>query len=96
MRYRSRDVRLRCVDQCDRPLTITLPDAGKRFVSKQVISEDLYVVEVFYGPGADSYDQARVGTRYVYLIIRTLVDPEKSNDVAAAHRAAAISDSGRI
>ena len=34
------------------PVTITLPDAGKRFMSMQVINEDHYVPEVFYGAGA--------------------------------------------
>ena len=33
------------------PLTIILPDAGKRFMSMQVISEDHYTVEVVYTPG---------------------------------------------
>ncbi len=67
-------------------LTITLPDAGKRYLSLQVISEDHYVTEVTYEPGAHSYDQATVGTRYVYVIIRTLVDPENPDDVSAAHQ----------
>jgi hypothetical protein len=33
------------------PVTITLPDAGKRFMSMQVISQDHYTTEVVYGPG---------------------------------------------
>jgi hypothetical protein len=33
------------------PVTITLPDAGKRFVSMQVISEDHYTPMVVYKPG---------------------------------------------
>src|ERR1044072_8324822 len=33
------------------PVTITLPDAGKRFMSMQVISEDHYTTDVVYGPG---------------------------------------------
>ena len=33
------------------PVTITLPDAGGRFMSMQVITEDHYVPAVFYGRG---------------------------------------------
>ena len=33
------------------PVTITLPDAGKRFMSMQVINEDQYTPEVVYGAG---------------------------------------------
>src|SRR5208283_5507496 len=33
------------------PVTITLPDAGKRFLSLQVIDEDADTPEVFYGAG---------------------------------------------
>ena len=67
------------------PLTITLPDAGKRFMSMQVISQDHYTTEVVYAPGTFSYDKAKVGTRYVFIIIRTLADPEKLDDVKAAN-----------
>ena len=34
------------------PVTITLPDAGKRFMSLQVIDEDEYTHGVFYGAGS--------------------------------------------
>lgn len=64
------------------PTTITLPDTGKRFMSMQVISEDHYTVDVAYAPGRFTYSKDKVGTRYVYLIIRTLVDPEIPDDTA--------------
>jgi para-nitrobenzyl esterase len=67
------------------PLTITLPDSGKRFMSMQVISQDHYTTEVAYGPGAFTYTKDNVGTRYVYIIIRTLADPEKTEDIKAAN-----------
>src|SRR5690349_13922635 len=45
------------------PVTITLPDAGKRFRSMQVINEDHYVVgNVEYRPGSYTFDRAKVGT----------------------------------
>ncbi|WP_243378044.1 DUF1254 domain-containing protein [Stenotrophomonas indicatrix] len=68
------------------PLTIVLPDPGSRFMSMQVISEDHYTTEVVYAPGTYTYDRARVGTRYVYPIIRTLVSAEDAADVKAANR----------
>jgi len=33
------------------PVTITLPDAGKRFMSMQIIDEDQYTPQVVYGAG---------------------------------------------
>jgi para-nitrobenzyl esterase len=66
-------------------VTIKLPDAGKRFMSMQVISQDHYTTEVVYGPGTFAYDKNKVGTRYVYVIIRTLANPEDPQDVKAAN-----------
>jgi hypothetical protein len=62
-------------DLKESPLTIILPDAGKRFMSMQVISEDHYTVEVVYTPGPHVYTEDTVGTRYVLAIIRILADP---------------------
>ena len=67
------------------PLKVTLPDAGKRFMSMQVISQDHYTTEVVYGPGTFTYTKDRVGTRYVYIIVRTLADAESAQDVKAAN-----------
>ncbi len=67
------------------PVTITLPDAGKRFMSMQVISQDHYTTEVAYGPGKFTYSKDTVGTRYVYIIIRTLADSDNAADVKAAN-----------
>lgn len=67
------------------PVTITLPDAGKRFMSMQVISQDHYTTEVAYGPGPFAYSKDKVGTRYVYIIVRTLADSDSATDVKAAN-----------
>lgn len=67
------------------PVTITLPDAGKRFMSMQVISEDHYTPEVVYGTGSYTLDKQKVGTRYVMIAIRTLVDPTNADDVKQVH-----------
>jgi Protein of unknown function (DUF1254) len=65
------------------PVTITLPDAGKRFMSMQVISH--YTTEVVYAPGRFSYTKDKIGTRYVFLLVRTLANPEDPADLKAAN-----------
>jgi hypothetical protein len=67
------------------PVTITLPDAGKRFMSMQVVSEDHFTTEVVYGPGTFSYTKEEIGTRYAFMIIRTLANPEDPTDMKAAN-----------
>ncbi|MBR0728533.1 hypothetical protein M2189_007605 [Bradyrhizobium japonicum] len=68
------------------PATITLPDAGKRFRSMQVINEDHYVVgKVEYGAGSYTLDRNKAGTRYVLVALRTLVDPNDPKDVEKVH-----------
>jgi hypothetical protein len=66
------------------PVAITLPDAGKRFMSMQVIDQDHYVVAVVYGAGRHTYSKERVGTRYIVAGIRTLVDPGNPQDLRKA------------
>lgn len=63
------------------PVTIELPDAGKRFRSMQVINEDQYTLSVNYDAGSYTLTRENVGTRYVFLILRTLVDPNDPKDV---------------
>lgn len=67
------------------PVTVTMPDAGERFMSMQVISEDHYVPEVNYGAGSYTLDREKVGTRYVAVAIRTLVDPNSPEDLKQVH-----------
>lgn len=68
------------------PVTLTLPDPGQRYMSAQVINQDEYVTEMFYGSGEHTLDQQHVGTRYVMVAVRILADPNDSADLAAAHR----------
>ena len=67
------------------PVAITLPDAGDRFMSMQVINEDHFVPEVVYGEGTYTLDKKKVGTRYAAVAIRTLVNPMESKDIAQVH-----------
>jgi hypothetical protein len=67
------------------PVTITLPNAGKRFMSMQVISEDHYVPLVAYGPKPITLTREMVGARYAMIAVRTLVNPSDPQDLAAVH-----------
>ncbi|NUU39471.1 DUF1254 domain-containing protein [Pseudomonas sp. C2B4] len=66
------------------PVTITLPDAGSRFMSLQIISEDHYTTTE-YGAGAHSLDKDKIGSRYVLAGVRTLVDPNDPGDLERVH-----------
>ncbi|MGE2728142.1 DUF1214 domain-containing protein [Mycolicibacterium vaccae] len=67
------------------PVTVTLPDAGDRFLALQVITQDHYVPQVVYTAGAHTFDRDGIGTRYVMLALRILVDPNDPADLAAVH-----------
>lgn len=67
------------------PVTITLPDPGRRFLSMQVIDEDQYTAQVAYRPGRYRLSRAQIGTRYVLVAIRILVDPFDPADLKAVH-----------
>lgn len=67
------------------PVTITLPDAGKRFMSLLVINEDHYAPAAFYGAGSHTFTKEKVGTRYIAAAIRTLIDPASPKDVEQVH-----------
>jgi hypothetical protein len=67
------------------PVTITTPNAGKRYMSMQVIDQDDYVPAFYYGAGAYTLTKANVGTRYVLVLIRILIDPNDPKDVEQVH-----------
>jgi hypothetical protein len=68
------------------PVTLTLPEAGGRFQSLQVVNQDHFVKLVAYKPGTYTLTQESVGTRYAFVIIRTFIDPASPSDVAAGHK----------
>jgi hypothetical protein len=67
------------------PVTITLPDAGKRFMSLQVINEDQYSPPAIYAPAKHTFTRNEVGTRYMLVGVRTLVDPSDPTDMNKVH-----------
>jgi len=67
------------------PVTVTLPDAGGRFLSMQVIDEDHYTSEVVYGAGEHTLAREQIGTRYVATVVRILINPDDPDDLPAVH-----------
>jgi hypothetical protein len=67
------------------PVMITLPDAGKRYLTMIVIDEDHYVFTVVYGAGRHILAKSKIGTRYAVAAIRILVDPNDPKDVERVH-----------
>lgn len=67
-------------------VTITTPDAGGRFMSLLAVDEDHYnPVPTIYEPGTHRFTQEQIGTRYVFFIVRTFVDPNDPEDLSAVH-----------
>ena len=67
------------------PVTITLPDPGKRFMSILAINEDHYTPIAEFGGGTYRLSKDSVGTRYAAVALRTFADPNDPKDMAAAH-----------
>jgi hypothetical protein len=63
------------------PLTVSLPDAKERYIAMQVINQDEYTKSVVYKAKSYTFTKESVGSRYVCLIIRILVNgvDEKDN-----------------
>ena len=66
-------------------MTLTLPDPGKRFLSMQIIDEDEYSPEVHYGAAVRTLTREQIGTRYVIVAIRILVNTDDPSDVETVH-----------
>ncbi len=65
------------------PVTITIPDSGKRFLALQIIDQDQYVPAVHYGAGSYTLSKESIGTRYVGTAVRILADPQSEADIKA-------------
>lgn len=65
------------------PLTIVKPDGGKRFQSIMVLNQDHFIKKVIYAPGTYTLTQNDMGTRYIYIFVRTFMDPNDPKDMAA-------------
>ena len=68
------------------PVTVTLPDAGKRFMSLMMINEDHYALEVVYGARQLTPTRREKSARaIIFAAIRTLVDPNDPQDIKQVH-----------
>nr|WP_314532986.1 DUF1254 domain-containing protein [uncultured Pseudomonas sp.] len=67
------------------PVIVTLPEAGERYFSLMAISEDQYTQPLMYKAGRYEFTRESVGTRYVLLGVRTLVDPASAQDMQRGH-----------
>jgi hypothetical protein len=65
--------------------TLTLPEAGERYMSAMVYNQDHYVNRVFHGGGTYRLDMEAFDTPYVIVYLRTLVDADDPDDVAAVN-----------
>ena len=75
------------------PVTVTLPDPGKRYMVMQVANEDQYTPAVFYGAGSHTLTREAIGTRYGIVVVRALVDPTNPQDAQRVH---ALQDALRV
>lgn len=67
------------------PVTLSVPDGGKRFIAVQIISEDHFTPDVIYTPGQHVLTKEKIGTRYVMALVRTFVNPSDPADVKEVH-----------
>ena len=67
------------------PLTITMPDPGGRYQSLMLISQDHSIPPAIFGPTRKTFTVENIGSRYVFIGIRTFADPNDPADIKAAH-----------
>ncbi len=68
------------------PATLSLPDAGTRYMSMMVVDQDHYLPIVHYGTAPVTLTEESVGTRYAFVAVRTLIDPNDPTDLDAVHK----------
>jgi hypothetical protein len=66
--------------------SVTLPDAGDRYMTMMVVNAEHYINRVFSGPGTYELAVDEYETPFVNLSVRTLVDPADPEDVAEVNR----------
>jgi len=75
-----RDCRPRC-----RGVSITLPDAGKRFMGMQVVNQDQYTTATITAWVLTPSLESMVGTRYAIVVVRFFVDFSNEEDIRQVH-----------
>lgn len=65
------------------PVHLTLPDSNGRYLSAMVVSENHYINLVLHDAGEHVLTSEAAGSRYVFVGVRILVDPNDPEDLAA-------------
>ncbi len=65
--------------------TVTLPDAGDRYMSLMVLNDGHYINAVFHDEGTYELTTDEFDSDHVALVIRTFVDPNDPDDLAEVH-----------
>src|SRR4029077_1066920 len=65
--------------------TLTVPDAGDRYLSVMIVNNDHYINDVIHTAGDHDLTVERFDTDYVLIAARTLVDPNDPADLAEVH-----------
>ena len=66
--------------------TLTVPDAGDRYLSVMVVNQDHYINRILHDPGIYELTVEEFDTGYVAVAARILVDPNDSADVSAVNQ----------
>lgn len=67
------------------PVTLTIPDPGERYLSIMVVNQDHFIPVIFHDAGEYVLTEADLGTRYVMLGSRILVDPADPADITTVN-----------
>jgi hypothetical protein len=62
--------------------TLTLPEAGGRYMTVMAVNEDHYINRVYAEPGSYDLTVEELGSPHVLLAARTFVDPNDPADIA--------------
>ena len=65
--------------------TVTLPEAGSRYMSMMVVNEQEYINAVYIKPGEYKLTTDEFGSDHVWVVIRTLVDSNSAEDIKTAN-----------
>ncbi len=65
--------------------TLSLPDAGDRYLSVMVVNNDHYINAVLHQPGDHELTVERFDTDYVLVAVRILADPNDPADLEIVH-----------
>lgn len=65
--------------------TITIPDAGERYISVMLVNQGHYINRIIHQPGVHELTAEDLGSDFVLAAARILVDPEDPTDVAVVN-----------